>query len=620
MQTAYAIAIAALDASRARRVGSNLPPRPRLTQPQLLTDAQSFHGGSFRAGWGPGGRLIHAGRRTAADAFRSGGVQSLAAASANEGAPHAPNATVVLERFAPTAGGGDVDAKRAALEIALARTVRAGAGGDRAMIPGGPRTPGRDSGGLDAPSAGLNDSMSDDSMSDDAPSADGTHGPLLRFRCTRLQLPSLCAAHLSAIERLRLNKSDPRATPAAELRAEAAAWDLLAVLFGDAPDGAPRGSAADRHRRRAGVGAWLRRLIAEDGSDDAEDGSDGSNVGYTSGTRGPSNATSGESATLTHLAAGRGVKATASAVRARDPRLATLLAQSNAGGRGGELAAAQLAIWRSSPSGAYVSANASATFGLLAGETAPPPREVAGLGGGKSGREKRLTWRENFGLHLWFGRSPTATLARSLEGYLDAIEKGAAEFPAAPGSSDVDPEASRLKDVCFNILALASSGVVPDDVSVEKTFHPLTYCEGDLTNVALAWHLFVAMRAVGALGRGRKIAALADEMHVALASQLLAAGAGGGGAGDARRKKARGAGQSGDADDSMVEWATYVAMHVEDGARRERLVRSTLHTRCADWCDDEAKTSFLRDVLGVPTPWLEEARREWFDYNWWETE
>ena len=87
--------------------------------------------------------------------------------------------------------------------------------------------------------------------------------------------------------------------------------------------------------------------------------------------------------------------------------------------------------------------------------------------------------------------------------------------------------------------------------------------------------------------------------------------------GDARRKKVRaGAGDG----DSMVEWAAYVAMHVEDGARRERLVRSTLHGRCADWCDDEGKTSFLRDVLGVPTPWLEEARREWFDYNWWETD
>ena len=605
MQTAYAIAASVLDASRSRR-GLNLPTRPRLSRPELLTDAQSFHGGSFRPGWGPGGRLIHSGRRTAADAHRAGGVQSLADASIAEGSPHAPNATVVLERFAPTAGGDDVDALRGALEIALAHTVRAGAGGggDRAIATGGPRTPGRDSPDASGPSDNL---MSDALMfdDDDDATADGTHGPSLRFRCTRLQLPSLCAAHLSAIKRTRANSSAPKE----EFRVEAAAWDLLAVVFGDAPDGAPRGSAADRHRRRAGVGAWLRRLIA--GKD--RETSDPAGTA-TFNPSGPSTSTTSGSATLTHLAAGRGVKATASAVGARDSRLATLLAQSNAGGKGGDLAAAQLAIWRSSPAGAYVSGNQKAAFGLLAGEVAPPPVEVARIGGGKN---DGLTWRGNFGLHLWFRRAPTATIASSLEGYLEAIEKGAAEFPAAPGSLTVDPEASRLKDVCFNILALASSGVVPDDVSVEKTFHPLTYCTDDLTNVALAWHLFVAMRAIGALGKGTKVAALADDMHVAFASQLLAAGAGGGGMGDARRKKVRaGAGDG----DSMVEWAAYVAMHVEDGARRERLVRSTLHGRCADWCDDEGKTSFLRDVLGVPTPWLEEARREWFDYNWWETD
>lgn len=594
-----------------------------MTRPECLTDAQSFHGGSFRPGWGPGGRLIHSGRRTAADAHRAGGVNSLADISTAEGSPHAPNSTVVLERFAPTAGGGDVDAKRAALEIALARTVRVGTGrgGDRAIRlgrdarAGEPRTPGRDS--PDASGPPSDDLMSDDLMSDDDDDRvpDGTHGPLLRFRCTRLQLPSLCAAHLSAIDRLRKNKSS---TPKEELRVEAAAWDLLAVLFGDAPDGAPRGSAADRHRRRAGVGAWLRRLIA--GTDDAGGGRDGTPdqpgaATFNQSGPPPSTTTSGGSATLTHLAAGRNVKATASAVRARDPRLATLLAQSNAGNRGGELAATQLAIWRASPAGAYVSARANAAFGLLAGEVAPPPEEVARLGAGKNNDDNNgLTWRENFGLHLWFGRSPTATLASALEGYLHAIEKGAAEFPAAPGSLTIDPQARRLKDVCFNILALASSGgSVPDDVRVEKTFHPLTYCKDDLTNVALAWHLFVAMRAIGALGRGRKVAALADEMHVAFASQLLAAGAGGGGM-QGRRGARRGAG------DSMVEWAAYVAMHVEDGARRERLVRSTLHGRCADWCDDEGKTSFLRDVLGVPTPWLEEARREWFDYNWWEAD
>ena len=71
----------------------------------------------------------------------------------------------------------------------------------------------------------------------------------------RLELPDLCRAHLDAVERA---VSASCATPPRELAAEVAAWDILSALFGDEPGGAPRGSAADRHRRRAKTRAWLR--------------------------------------------------------------------------------------------------------------------------------------------------------------------------------------------------------------------------------------------------------------------------------------------------------------------------------------------------------------------------
>jgi nuclear pore complex protein Nup98-Nup96 len=179
------------------------------------------------------------------------------------------------------------------------------------------------------------------------------------------------------------------------------------------------------------------------------------------------------------------VRGVAAAVSARDPRMATLLAQSNLGGKGGALAAAQLQLWRGSPAEKYLSAESQLVFGLLAGEVAPPPEDV-NVGG----------WRQNFGLHLWYSHAPTATLARAVEGYLTSVQAGTAVFPAAPGSSAVDNNVSRLKDISFNLLALASAGAVPPDVDVAAVFHPLTYCAGDLTNAALAWHLFVALRAV----------------------------------------------------------------------------------------------------------------------------
>ena len=446
--------------------------------------------------------------------------------------------------------------------------------------------------------------MSDD---DDDRVPDGTHGPLLRFRCTRLQLPSLCAAHLSAIDRLRKNKSS---TPKEELRVEAAAWDPpRRAVRGRArrcPARVRRGPAQAKGGRARGSEAHRRH---RDASGERETSSDQPGAATFNQSGLPSTTTSGGSATLTHLAAGRNVKATASAVRARDPRLRCSRNPTREIGAGARRRSSRFGAH---PRGRVRVGACERGVGLLAGEVAPPPEEVARLGGKNNDDNNGLTWRENFGLHLWFGRSPTATLASALEGYLHAIEKGAAEFPAAPGSLTIDPQARRLKDVCFNILALASSGgSVPDDVRVEKTFHPLTYCKDDLTNVALAWHLFVAMRAIGALGKGTKVAALADEMHVAFASQLLAAGAGavcrGGGAREEVRRFHGGVGR--------------VRRHARRG-RREAGTAGSVHAARAvrGLCDDEGKTSFLRDVLGVPTPWLEEARREWCDYNWWEAD
>jgi hypothetical protein len=122
MQTAYAIACAAMNASQKKRL--DLPLRPRTDRSiETLTDAQSFHGAAFRVGWGPGGRLVHAGRMDASQATRVGGYAALSGEAAAKGRVHAPNAAVTVERFAPGAGGGDVNAKRSALDVALAHTV-----------------------------------------------------------------------------------------------------------------------------------------------------------------------------------------------------------------------------------------------------------------------------------------------------------------------------------------------------------------------------------------------------------------------------------------------------------------------------------------------------------------
>ena len=209
------------------------------------------------------------------------------------------------------------------------------------------------------------------------------------------------------------------------------------------------------------------------------------------------------------------MKATAAAAANRDPRLATLTAQIGVGGAGAALAAAQLDLWRGSPAEKYVPEETLALYGLAAGEVAPPHPLVPAE-----------DWRRCFGTHLGVAHPPTASAARVVEGYLDAVEKGAAAFPTAPGREAIDPDVARLKDLCFNLLVLASSGGAPEGVSTASAFHPLTYCASDLANVALTWHVHAALRAVGALPETKETSKLADALHVAFAEQLLRAGAG----------------------------------------------------------------------------------------------
>ena len=105
-----------------------------------------------------------------------------------------------------------------------------------------------------------------------------------------------------------------------------------------------------------------------------------------------------------------------------------LTAQIGVGGAGAALAAAQLDLWRGSLAEKYVPEEL-ALYGLAAGEVAPPHPLVP-----------VEDWRRCFRTHPGVTHPPTASAARVVEGYLDAVEKGAAAFPIAPGREAIDPD------------------------------------------------------------------------------------------------------------------------------------------------------------------------------------
>jgi nuclear pore complex protein Nup98-Nup96 len=371
-----------------------------------------------------------------------------------------------------------------------------------------------------------------------------------------------CLRHLEAVVETLANDAEGDGDARERAAAEVSAWALVSELFAEDKGGAARGTAAEVHRRRAGVSAWLREQVArvEPREEDLR----------------------GRNAALTHVAGGRTVSATRAAAAHGDPRLATCLAQIGSSKNVAFYAKQQLTRWRTGSVGKYIDEHSEAAFKLLAGEV---ERDDDGMG-----------WYQNLGLHMWLASGPTAPLRDVVQRYLDAVARQRAANPSPPiASYDTleNNQATHLRDVAFNILALAATTEGEDaSPSVEEArvaFHPLTYSD-DVLNASLAWHLFTMMNAIGAID-GDGMDALADEITVAFATQLLG-----------MRERA------------CCEWAVFVSQHLRDSARRTKTTGHILRERFNDWNGDDAKIAFIKDACAVPQETLDEARALWDAY------
>ncbi|CEF99562.1 Nuclear protein 96 [Ostreococcus tauri] len=394
----------------------------------------------------------------------------------------------------------------------------------------------------------------------------------LRLACSReareaapYGVAAVCLRHLEAVVESLASSSgdldDNRARARAE--AEVSAWALTSELFAEDKFGAARGTAAEVHRRRAGVSTWLRDQVAR--------------------TRPSEDELEGRRAMLTHAAGGRKVSAARAAAAHGDPRLATFLAQIGSSKNVAFYAKQQLTRWRVNSVGKYVDSESEQAFKLLAGEV---ERDADGMG-----------WYQNLGLHLWLASGPTSPLREVVQKYLDAVATDRAANPVPPiaGYECLDAnQAIHLRDVAFNILALAAStednGCSPTAAEVRVAFHPLTYSD-DVLDSSLAWHLFGILDAIDVLA-GEEMDALADEITVAFATQLLGMSANG-----------------------HCEWAVFVAQHLRDPVRRVKTTSHILRERIEEWNGDDAKVTFMLEACSVAQNQLDEARALWATYT-----
>jgi len=392
-----------------------------------------------------------------------------------------------------------------------------------------------------------------------------------RYACARGEpgargvdsVPSACLKHLEAIVRaLEEDGKEGEEDARARAEAEVNAWALTSAAFAEDARGAKRGTAADVHRRRASVSAWLREQVSR--TQQVEASADG------------------RRAASTHAKSGRTVSAARAAAAHGDPRLATCMAQIGAGKNLSFYAKQQLNRWRSGSVGTYVSPESEEAFKLLAGEVA---RDDDGMG-----------WYQNFGLHLWLAAGPTSSLRDVVKSYCDAVKLRKAANPSPPVASAATLEANKathLRDVAFNILDIAASaedGSSPSTAQIRLAFHPLTYSD-DVLNASLAWHLFMMLNAIDVI-HGDDVDALADEFTVAFVTQLATL-----------------------PERSICVWIVFVAQHLRDKTRREKLTGHILRERFEDWNGDDAKVAFLLNECAVHQSALDEAKSLWFTYS-----
>ncbi|KAL6777466.1 NUP189 [Auxenochlorella protothecoides x Auxenochlorella symbiontica] len=446
------------------------------------------------------------------------------------------------------------------------------------------------------------------------PSAEPTRCPSWRLACPRTAgLRALTADLLRACGEAAAGL--PAGPQRTALGAQAAAWELLHVLFGrlegevggggpgeagcgaeDAPDadglGARDAPDADGLgardaplrllvdlRRRAALSDWLRDRARAGVKRDLE-------ALRASGARGAAASPAAVLALLT----GRQLAAAASAAAAAgDVRLATLVAQAGNGEATSRDVAAQREVWRGAGFEPHLDATRALCYALVAGDV--------------DGAARALDWRRALGLHLWYGTPPDAPLAVALEAYRGAVERGAAPppLPAHVTAAGAVPPAVPATDAAWELLQLhagwreagAGGGLDPWSGDAGRRLAPLLRrlarpagWSPDATDAAPGWLALCALLGAGVLSADD------DEDEESAAAAALAR------ASDGLIAQLEAAGRP--------AWAVYVAACLPRGAAREAAVRALLGRHAAAWRDGEARAFLTRD-LRVPAAWVASA-------------
>ncbi|BFZ54337.1 hypothetical protein PYCC9005_001371 [Savitreella phatthalungensis] len=259
-------------------------------------------------------------------------------------------------------------------------------------------------------------------------------------------------------------------------------WLLTSALFDDAVT-----------NRKTAVGDWLRKRVADSVRTDEQRALDTSERVFA------------------RLTGGQIVEACALALKNRDLRLATLLAQAGGDSDFRGAMADQLADFADSSSLPHVGTSYRMIYELLSGNTTVSRgtgRSSDGLAGKDLQLCNGLDWRRCFGLKLWYG----ASLADGLDEAFDLYERAAGS--AAPMRGELG-----IHDIDYLLLRHACTA----DKSLAELADPRAG-GANLLDATQPWLLatYLAARTSGSLDAAAQLTY--DQLSLAFSAQLADAG------------------------------------------------------------------------------------------------
>lgn len=350
--------------------------------------------------------------------------------------------------------------------------------------------------------------------------------------------------------------------------------------------------------------------------------------------------TSGEHIVFSYMSAGYLEDACKHAIEIGDVRLATLLAQAEAGGNDDEFRLDlldQLSVWRTGGADTFISPEYRRVFELLSGNV------LLSKGNGKRDAADRvddvtiaggLDWVRAFSLFLHYDQRFEAGLEETVAAYESSIGVGEGDNVVVPPlppylERDVKPGSKRFRDLIRSgayqqdvLFALLKLFAQPSEFEVENLAQPLSYGP-DKCSYGPAFHLIQIFAKVlrnrdlsdrvdlgvevGALAQENNVqgnSARYDNLCVSFAMQLETLG--------------------------EWTWAAFVLLHLElANSRREAIIallarnveklapitksgdRAYPTSRGETGSDDfNSETKFLVHTLKVPEEWIHEARAD----------